>query len=97
MTAHVHVVPPGVNQCVVCGAKALPAAPRPILVDYGPSPDREPIAIGDTFLRVGDPGGAWEVTRQDEGIWILERGPHLIAATSRQLLDRALYVPAAAL
>lgn len=70
---------------------------RPILVDYGPNPEREPVAIGDTFHRVGDPGGAWEVTRKDEGIWMLERGPHLVAATSRQLLDRAQWVPVPAI
>ena len=80
------------------GPDAPGEGPRPILVDYGPSDDREqPIAIGDTFLKVGDPGGAWEVTRRDEGVWMLERGPHLMAATTRQLLDRALYVPTPAI
>jgi hypothetical protein len=66
-------------------------------VDYGPNHEREAVAIGDTFHRVGDPGGAWEVTQERDGLWSLERGRALVFATTRQILDRAIWVPAPAI
>lgn len=55
-----------------------------------------PVAIGDTFHRAGDPDGAWEVTRQGLTAWRLERGPLVVYATERQLLDASLWTRARA-
>lgn len=57
----------------------------------------EPVAIGDTFHRVGDPDGPWEVTDQGALGWGLRRGDKFVAQTNRQLLDRALWTPARSL
>jgi len=55
------------------------------------------VAIGDTFHKAGDPDGAWEVTREGLTAWRLERGPLVMYATTRQLLDASLWTRARAL
>jgi len=56
-----------------------------------------PVAIGDTFDRAGDSGGAWEVTGDRGILWVLQRGDTMVFTTAAQLQDRALWVPARAI
>lgn len=51
-------------------------------------PEQHPVAIGDTFARVGDDAGAWEVTRNGAGnFWGLENGARFRFALTADLLD----------
>ena len=90
-----HVGFPCPPWCITPGAGV--AGPRPAVVDYGPNPDREPVAVGDTFHRVGDPGGAWEVTERWDHEWRLDRGSDFTLQSTAALLDRARWVPARAI
>lgn len=48
------------------------------------------VAIGDTFQRVGDGGGPWEVTAQaSDKVWNLRCGGLICAAHEESILDPA--------
>lgn len=57
----------------------------------------EPVAIGDTFVRAGDPNGPWEVTAQAPDKWRVERGIEWGYLTTEEILDPARWQRARAL